>query len=74
MEHEGDGDAKVSKGFCKWIGIVGNRKTGRDHPNYKIVKIYQNNEKSAGHLRRFAVTQIPVKDYQVTLVRKNHLE
>ena len=43
-------------------------KTKRGYPNYSIVDISQNTEKSPGDLRRHAVTQTSVKDYQLTLV------
>ena len=74
MEHENDGDTN-----CNWcprndpqrlgkrVGRVGNRRTNRDHPNYSIVKIGQNTEKSPGDLR-IALTQTPVKYPQLTLV------
>ena len=39
-----------------------------DHPNYSIVEISQNTEKSPGDLRRLAVTQTPVENHQLTLV------
>ena len=42
-------------------GSVGNRRKNRDHPNYSIVEIGQNTEKSPGNLRRLTVTQTPVK-------------
>ena len=35
---------------------MGNRRTNRDHPNYSIVEIGQNIEKSLGDLKRLAVT------------------
>ena len=38
------------------------------HPNFSISKIDQNTEKSLGDLRKFAVTQTPVKNHQVRLV------
>ena len=47
--------------------LVNNRTRG-DHPNDSIIKIGQNTEKSPRDLRRFAVTQTPVKDHQLTLV------
>ena len=46
------------------------QKKSRDHPDYSIVKIGQNTETSPGDLRRLAVTQIPVKDHQLTIVCK----
>ena len=39
-----------------------------DHPNYSIVEIGQNTEKSPGYLRRLAVTQTPVRNHWLTLV------
>ena len=43
----------------------------KDHPNYSIVEICQNNEESPGDLRRFVVvTQTPVKSHWLTLVQK----
>ena len=41
-------------------GLRNNRMSG-DHPNYSIVEISQNTEKSPGILKRLAVTQTPVK-------------
>ena len=82
MEYDGDSDTN-----CYWwtrnnpqrlgkeTGRVGNRGTSRYHPNHtSIVKISQNIEKSPGDLRRLAVTQTPVKDYQLTLVWKTRKE
>ena len=39
-----------------------------DHPNYCTIENGQNTEKGPGDLRRPAVTQTPVKDYQLTLM------
>ena len=39
----------------------------RDYPDYSIVEIGQNTEKSSGDLRKLAVTQTLVKDYQLTV-------
>ena len=39
-----------------------------DYPNYCIIEIDQNTEKSPGDLRRFAVTQTPVNDRHLTLI------
>ena len=41
-----------------------------DHPNYCIIEIGQNTEKSPEDLRRLAVIQTPVKDHQLTLMWK----
>ena len=56
------------KNFSKETRRAENRKTCRDHLNYRIIKISQNTEKSPGDLRRFAATQTRVKNYQLTLV------
>ena len=41
-----------------------------DHPNYYIIEIGQNTEKSPGDLRKIAITQISEKDHQLTLMGK----
>ena len=48
------------------------RKSSLGHPNYSIVKLGQNTEKSPGDLRRLAVTQTPVKDLQLMLELKTY--
>ena len=45
-------------------GGLGNKKTCEDHPNYYIVEIGQNTEKSSGDLSRL------VENHQLTLVYK----
>ena len=74
MEHESNSNTNYN--WCtrnnlqrlgKGAGRVGNWRMSQDHPNYSIVKIGQNIEKSPGELRKHAVTQISVKD-QLTLV------
>ena len=74
MEHEGDGDTDCD--WCTWnslqkIGIgtgrLGNKRTSWDCPDYSIIKISQ---KSPGELRRLAVTETPVRNHQLALVRK----
>ena len=52
-------------------GEFRNQRTSGDHPDYNIIKISQNTENSPGVLRRLAVIQTPVKDYQLTLEGKN---
>ncbi len=42
----------------------GNKRTSGENPNYCIIEIDQNTEKSPGDLRRLAVTQTPAKDHQ----------
>ena len=49
-------------------GGLGNKRTSGDHPNYSIIKIGQNTEKSPGDLRRLAVTQTPMKNRWQTLM------
>ena len=67
MEHESDGFTDCNR--CSWYShqrIIkrtgGHDRTSEDYPNYSIVKIGQNTEKSPGDLRRLAVSQTPVKD------------
>ena len=73
MEHEGDDDTNCN--WCSWnspqklgkrVGRVGNQSMSRDHPNYCIIKISQNTEKSPGDLKKLVVTA--VKDHQLTLI------
>ena len=42
-------------------------RTSGDHPNYCIIKIVQNTEKSPGDLKRLAVAQSPVKNHLLAL-------
>ena len=75
MEHESGGGAN-----CNWFarytyqktgkrtGRIGNKMTSGDYPNFSIVKIGQNTEKSPEDLRRLALTQTPAENHQVTLV------
>ena len=57
----------IPKELVKGKGRLGNKKTSRDLPDYCIIMIGQNNEKSSGVLRRLAVTQTPVKNYLLIL-------
>ena len=72
MEHESDvytnwySHQRVNEG----TGGLGNKRTSGDQPNYYIIEISQNTEKSPGDLRRLAVTQTSEKDHQLTLMRK----
>ena len=57
VEHEDDGDTNYNwrtwnevKRFGKGAGSIGNQRMNRDHPNYSIVKIGQNTQKSPGDL------------------------
>ena len=67
MEHESDDDINCnwytwndSQRLSKRAVEVGNKRTTGDHPNYWIIKVGQNTEKSPIDLRRLAVTQTPV--------------
>ena len=68
MEHESEVGALGT--ITKATGRIENNSTGGDHPNGSTDKIGQNTEKSTGDMRRLAVTQTPVKDHQLMLVRK----
>ena len=46
----------------KGSGGLGNKRTSGHHPDYSIVEIGQNTEKSPRDLRRLAVTQSPVEN------------
>ena len=54
----------------KETGRLGGRRTSKDHPNYNIIENGQDTEKSPEDLRRLVVTQTPVKDNQLKLMRK----
>ena len=46
-------------------GGLEKKRTSGDHPNYCIIEIGQNTEKSPGDLRRHVATQTLVKDHQL---------
>ena len=50
-------------------GLI-NKRTNGDHQNNSIIKNGQNTEKSHGDMWRLAVTQTPVENHQLTLIRK----
>ena len=52
---------------------LGNNMTSGNHPDYCIIKIRQNSEKSPGHMKRLAVTQTPVKKHKLQLIYKTKL-
>ena len=67
MEHEGGGDTNCSgctqnnyRRIGKATGRLGNKRTSRDHPDNRIIKIGQNNKESSIDLRRPAAIQTPV--------------
>ena len=77
MEHKGDCDTNCN--WCAWYnpqrlgkGTVkfGNKRTSGDHPNYSIIMIGQNSEKSPEDISRLAVIQTSVEKHQLTLVWK----
>ena len=75
MKYESDVDTNCNRcaqynhqRIGKRTSGIGNKSTNGDHPKYSTVKIGQNTEKNTGNLRRLAVTQTPVEDYQLTLV------
>ena len=81
MKHKGDSDTNFRwwarnrfQGLEKGIGRRRNQKKNREHPDYSIVEIGQDIEKSPGDLRTFAVTQTPMKDHQLTMMWKTRKE
>ena len=60
----------IRKIIIKRTERFGNNGTGGNCPNYSIVEIGQNTEKSPGDLRRLTVSQTPVKSYQLKLISK----
>ena len=75
MEHESDDCTNCD--WCFWHCNeriikgpegLGSWRTSGDHPNDSIIKDGQNPEKSPGDLRRFAVTQTPLKNHLLTLL------
>ena len=58
----------VTKGLKRGLEDLKIRDTSGEYPNYSMVEIGQNPEKSPGDLRRPAATQIFVEDHQQTLV------
>ena len=51
-------------------GGLGNNGMGGEYPNYSIIEIGQNTEKSPGDLGRLTLTQTPLKSNQLTLMWK----
>ena len=49
-------------------GGLRNQRTSEDHPNYSIIEIVQNTEKSPEDFSRLVVSQTPMKDHQLTLM------
>ena len=61
------GSLRTITNLGKMTESVRNQMTSRCHPNYSIVEIGQNNEKSPGELGRLTATQSSVKDHQLTM-------
>ena len=77
VEHESDGYTNCN--WCSWYsherigfrtGGLGNKRRDGVHPNYSIIEIGQNTEKSPGDLKRFTIIQTPVRNNRSTLLRK----
>ena len=60
----------ITKGWILGMKVLEKENSKGDHPNYSIIEIDQNTEKSPGDWRRLAVTQTPVTNYQLTLMLK----
>ena len=77
MEYESDSDTNSNwraRHGNQRIGTgtegLRNKRTSEDPPNYSIIEIDQNTEKSPGDSRKLAVKQSSVENHQLTLVRK----
>ena len=73
MKHESDDNTNCNRRarysnqrFSKGTEKHADKTTSEDHPHYSFVGIDQ--KKSSGDLTKLAVTQTPVKDYQLTLM------
>ena len=58
----------VTKGLIKGLEDLEINGTSGDHPNYTVIKISQNTEKSPGYSRRLTVTQTPEENHQLTIL------
>ena len=72
---EDEGNCGTNGSWCAWnnlvmtgkgIGRLGNKRIKGDHPDYSIIKIGLNTEKSPGNLRRLVFT--PARNHELTLV------
>ena len=75
MEHESDVYTNCNcsswhshRRIIKETGGLENKRTSGDPPNYYIIEIGQNTEKSPGDLRRHGDTQTSVRDHQLRLL------
>ena len=66
MQHEDDGDTTGALGRIPKELVKGleNNRTSEDYPNYRIIIIGQNTEKSLGNLR-FSINQTSVENHQL---------
>ena len=60
----------ITKGLLKGLGDLEVGRRVETIQTDRIAKNGQNPEKRPGYFRRLAVTQIPVKNHQLTLMRK----
>ena len=69
LEHESDGDTNYN--WCTWNNSkridketrrLGNKMSSGDHPDYSIIKIGKNTEKSPEGLRSLTILQSSVKN------------
>ena len=54
--------------IIKGTGGLGSSMTSGDLPNNSIIENGENTEKSSGNLKRLALSQTPVKNYQQKLM------
>ena len=54
----------------KGTGGLGNQRTSRDHPDYSIIKIGQNTQKSPGDFMRLGFIETSVRNRQLTPEKK----
>ena len=81
VEYEEDGDtnrdwrtSNASQRLGKGTDRIRNQRKNRDHPDYRIIAIDRNTEKSSEDLRRLSIIQTPQKDHQHLLVGKTHFK
>ena len=63
-------ESKRKKKISIWTVEFENERMNGDHPNNSIVKTGQNTKKRHRDMRKLAVTQTPMINYQLTLVWK----
>ena len=60
----------IPQGVVKGPGRLGNKRINEDHPDYRIIMIGQNTDKSPGDSRRLVVLQTPTENHLQELVWK----